>query len=131
MSIAVIKLVNGTEIVGNIINKDNTVTIEDPLQINYRQKTNGGLPSVSLHRFNPFSINNIYTVLPREVLSVDTPLPGMVKYYEVSIKTIRDQVDSLINEELLDAAAQYEGYTEDQEIRMAMEEKSHYNPTIN
>lgn len=131
MSIAVIKLVNGTEIVGNVLGEGSTVTVEDPLQINYRQKTNGGLPSVSLHRFNPFSLNNVYTFLTNEVLSVDPPVPGMVKYYEVSIKTIRSQVDSLINEELLDAAAQYGDYTEDQEIRLAMEEKNHYNPTIN
>lgn len=132
MSVSIVKLVNGTEIVGDVLaNDEQVVIVNDPLQINYRQKANSTLPSISLHRFNPFSNSTCMCFNNRDVLSVDSPLPGMVKYYDVSMKVIREEVDKMISDELFDAAASYSEMSEETKVKMAMMEKQVYKPTLN
>ncbi len=132
MTVSIIKLVNGTEIVGNVLDDDgNVVIINDPLQINYRQRNNSNLPSISLHRYNPFSNSTCSIFNGKDILSIDLPLPGMVKYYDVSIKYIREEVDKLISEELFDAASSHNEMSDETKIKMAMMEKQVYKPTLN
>lgn len=127
-----IKLVGGTELVGDIINMDEqTLTVADPLQINYRQRNDMGPPSVALHRYNPFAQDKIFLFLGSHVLNVNEPSPGLANYYKAALKTIAETIDDTIEEELHLAAKSFSDYTEEDLVREAYAEKMAYKPTLN
>ena len=127
-----IKLVSGTELVGDIINMDQqTITVSDPLQINYRHRNDMGPPSVALHRYNPFAQDKIFLFLGDHVLNVNEPSPGLSRYYQAALKTISETIDDTIEEELFIAAKSFSDYTEEDLVREAIAEKMAYKPTLN
>jgi hypothetical protein len=128
--IAIIKFTNGVELIGNITKQDNNfVTVEDPLQINYRQRMDMAPPTVFLHRYNPFAKTTEHTFRDIHVLSYATPLDGLVKYYTTTLNSIKDEVDALVDNELMEAAASYSDEASD--IERAMMEKEALKPILN
>lgn len=128
--ITIIKLTNGTEIVGNVITQDSdSVTVEDPLQINYRQRMDMGPPAVSLYRFNPFAKNTIHSFRYIHVLSFAEPKDGLVKYYSATLNTIKEGMDTHVDNELTEAAKSF--YDDPSDIERAMMEKAMFKPTLN
>ena len=131
--IALIKLSNGTEIIGEIIDQDlKSLTIRDPLQINYRQRLDMAPPTVSLHRFNPFASNTEHMFRDEHILNYSVPLPGLVKYYTATLGTIKDNVDKHVDNELTEAASSYlMEDSEEDEIKKAMYEMAQLKPLLN
>lgn len=128
--ISIIKLTYGVEIIGDVIRLDDThVVIADPLQINYKQRTDMGPPTVFLHRFNPFSKATEHTIKLDHVLLFSVPMDGLVKYYQATLNTIRDGGDALVDYELTEAAKSFDNETND--IDRAMMEKATFNPSLN
>lgn len=131
--IALIKLTNGTEIIGDVIKQDSEfITVKDPLQINYRQRLDMAPPTVSLHRFNPFASNTEHMFRDEHILNYSVPLPGLVKYYTATLGTIKDNVDSHVNNELVEAANSYlMEDSEEDEVKKAMYEMAQLKPLLN
>ncbi len=128
--IAIIKLTNGVELIGSITKQDSEfVTVQDPLQINYRQRMDMAPPTVFLHRYNPFAKNTEHTFRDAHVLSYATPLDGLLKYYTSTLNSIKDNVDALVDNELMEAAASFS--EESNDIERAMMEKAMMKPTLN
>ena len=70
-----IKLVNGTELVGDIDYHNNThIVVNEPLQINYKQRVDLAPPTVYLHRYSPFSKTRQFTFASEHILNMDEPL---------------------------------------------------------
>ncbi len=130
--ISIVKLTNGIELIGDIVQYEKEfIVIKDPLQINYRQRMDMSPPTVSLHRYVPFSSHTVFNFLSMHVLNLSVPLPGLVKYYNATLKTLIESIDSSINEELEMAASFYFGESEDDQIKRAMVEIETLKPTIN
>lgn len=131
--LALIKLTNGTELIGEIINQNEQfVTLKDPLQINYKQRMDMAPPTVYLHRFNPFSNASEHTFRDEHVLTYSSPLPGLIQYYTATLGTIKSSVDEHINNELKDAAATYsDEESESDEVKRAMMELAISKPLLN
>lgn len=118
--------------VGDVIDlADYSLTISDPLQINYRQRNDMGPPSVSLHRYTPFANDRIFIFLSNHILNVSDPSPGLAKYYKAALKTIEETIDETIEEELEYAAKSFSDYTEEDLVREAIAEKQALKPTLN
>lgn len=127
-----VKLSNNIEIVGDVIdNSEYTLTISDPLQINYRQRNDMGPPAVSLHRYNPFANERDFIFISNHIMNISDPSPGLAKYYEAALKTIISSIDDTIEEELNYAAKSFSDYTEEELVREAIAEKMALKPTLN
>lgn len=127
-----IKLANNTELVGDIIDQaDYTITVCDPLQINYRQRNDMGPPSVSLHRYTPFALDRIFIFVSNHIMNISDPSPGLASYYKAALKTIEESIDETIEEELNYAAKSFSEFTEEDLVREALAEKIALKPTLN
>ena len=130
--IKLIKLVNGTEIIGIVVEQTKyTITVADVLQINYRHRNDMGPPSVALHRYNPFAGDKIFVFMGEHILNVNEPSEGLAKYYSAALKTIIETIDDTIEEELNYAARSFNDHTEEDLVREAVAEKMAYKPTLN
>jgi hypothetical protein len=128
--ITIIKLTNGTEIVGTVITQDSdSVTVEDPLQINYKQRMDMAPPTVFLHRFNPFAKNTTQKFRYIHILSFAEPMDGLVKYYSATLNSIKEDVDTHVDNELNEAAKSFND--EPNDIDRAMMEKAMFKPILN
>lgn len=128
--ITIIKLTNGVEIIGSVVSQDvDSITIEDPLQINYRQRMDMAPPTVSLHRFNPFAKNTTHTFRYIHILSFAEPMDGLVKYYSATLNSIKEEVDAHVDNELNEAAKSFSDDPSD--IDRAMMEKAMFKPILN
>lgn len=100
-----IKLTNGTEILGKILNNDaNELKINNPLQINYfTTKNNQSMPSVALQRYMPFSAEEDVVFKKEHIMNISTPVKGMDEYYCKTLNSIKINIDTSIVADLADA----------------------------
>jgi len=99
--IRIIKLVNGTEVVGDIVFENNHVLeVENPVQINYKN-IEAPIPSVSLTRYIQFSKTKKCTFEKHNVMHVIVPLEGLESYYNTALFHFEQEIDQTINRELI------------------------------
>lgn len=129
--ISLLRLVDGTEILGRVhTQKDDAVMVEDPMQINYKMRTDSIVPVISMLRFMPFSSEHKVTINKHHIVSYTSPMDGLIKYYDSIIKSLREgEVDRSVNEEFNSAAN--EELTEEMQIKLAMMEKRSSKATLN
>ena len=102
--LALIKLKNGTEVIGNVIeNLGGAVIVEDPLQINYRLTATQPILMVSISRYLPFSIETTHTFDILDVMHVTTPKQSMAEYYKHALMEYKEAIDKNVDEELREA----------------------------
>jgi hypothetical protein len=129
--ISIVKLTTGAEIIGEVLEENRAViVIDNPLQVNYRQRNEALPPTISLHRFIPFAGTNMVTLKQEHIISKVSPLHSMVKYYEATLKNIQESVDPNIDQELL-AASGEEDLSPESQAKLAMIEKHITKPTVN
>lgn len=129
--ISIIRLIDGTEIVGSIVSQTKEhCEVKDPLQINYRQQGADSLPAVYMHRYVPFACANTYTFKQEHVINILTPLSNLEKYYNAVLKSIKNGLDDAMNKELAQAATDDE-QSNDELVKLAMMEKKAFKATIN
>lgn len=103
--LALIKLQNGVEVIGNVKeDQKTTITLEDPLQINYRLVATQPMPTVSVSRYMPFSANHVFTFSKKDLLHIVEPRPAMSEYYTHALHNYRNMIDENVEQELLHAA---------------------------
>lgn len=127
--ISIVRLIDGTEVVGVVsAEQDGHIFIQDPMQINYRVRTDSAMPVVSMIRFMPFSKEHKIKVRKEHIITSTTPMVGLESYYTSMVKSIKE-VDDSVNQEFLNAAK--EELTEEMQVKMAMMEKLSSKATLN
>jgi hypothetical protein len=112
--LALIKLQNGQEVIGNVKEELKTkITLEDPLQINYRLVATQPMPTVSVSRYMPFSAEHIFTFDKKDLLHIAQPRPAMADYYKHALYNYQEVVDESVEQELLAAAGLDKEYDEE------------------
>lgn len=102
--LALIKLNNGVEVIGNVKEElKTTITLEDPLQINYRLVATQPMPTVSVSRYMPFSATQIFTFNKKDLLHVVEPRTAMGEYYTHALYNYKNLIDDNVEQELLHA----------------------------
>lgn len=123
--ISIIKLQNGTEVVGDICEQTNThLTIKDPLQINYRVVTTQPMPVVSISRYMPFVKEETFKFNMSEVMHIAEPREAMCNYYSNALRNYRAVVDKVVDRELNVAASMYEDNTKTRAVDYMEEDMS-------
>lgn len=104
MSVSLIKLKNGTEVVGHV-NKLTNSSIEllDPMQINYKQAEVSGLPVVSFTKYCPFSTEEIFKFDMEHVLHVTTIKKAAEDYYLEALEFYKNVSSKHLEKELMEA----------------------------
>lgn len=129
--VSIFKLIDGTEIIGHVSKEyDSEVMIDNPMQINYKIRSDSLVPVVSMLRYMPFALDPKTVIKKDHILSKADPMNGLVKYYESSIKSLQDsETDKAIDEEFHNAANGE--LTEEMQIKLAMMEKAALKTTLN
>ena len=103
--LALIKLYNGQEVIGNVKDdQDNKVVLEDPMQINYRLVATQPMPTVSVSRYMPFSMDKIFAFETKDLLHIAQPRKAMAEYYLHALNNYREVIDENVEQELLYAS---------------------------
>lgn len=98
--IKIIKLTNGTEIVGKIIEENNDiVVVEDPLQINYKYFMHA-YPAVTLTKYILFSGNRAVSFKQSMVLNSVPPRSTFKDYYIAQADKSILELDQIVDAEL-------------------------------
>jgi hypothetical protein len=114
--LALLKLQNGTEVIGNVREEEETkVVLEDPLQINYRLISTQPMPTVSVSRYMPFASEKIITFEKKNLLHVVKPKQAMIEYYNHALNNYKVVIDKNIEEELIGATRSRQEYNEYEE----------------
>lgn len=99
--LALIKLQNGQELIGNVKEeKETTVILEDPLQINYRLVATQPMPTVSVSRYMPFSSEKVFAFDKKDLLHVSEPKLAMAEYYKHALNNYKMIIDKNVEDEL-------------------------------
>ena len=101
MSIQLIKLSNGLELIGEVKKTTSGVSITDPLQINYKFVSFQPMPTVGVSRYMPFAANTTFSFFMDHVTHIVDARETMVEYYYHALSNYREGVDSLIDDELM------------------------------
>jgi len=127
----IIKLISNVEVIGNVLEENKSdILMDNPLQINYKQKSELHPPTISLQRYIPFSSTTHIKFKNDHILSKTTPLTSMIDYYNASLKNIQEHVDPSIDQELAVASGTTELSSESQ-VKLAMIEKHITKATLN
>lgn len=128
--VSLIRLIDGTEIVGEVQEENDEMIVDNPMLINYKIRSDSHLPVISMLRFMPFAKNPNIKIKKTHILSSALPMNGLVKYYKSSIKSMKEtELDKSIDEEFANAAN--EELSEEMQIKMAMMEKATFKPPLN
>lgn len=101
MSLALIKLNNGTELLGEMRKTSAGVHVTDPLQINYKFVSFQPMPTVSVSRYMPFAQEPAFTFLADQIAHIVEPREAVVEYYYSALTMYKQTIDQHIDEELL------------------------------
>jgi hypothetical protein len=104
MNILVLKLIDGTEIIGEVFVNSEVLTVNNPLQVNYFIRNPALAPVLTLHRYMPMASQKEFQFMPMHVLSTAIPKRGMVEYYHSMLKDITENFDEFIDNELMEKA---------------------------
>ena len=117
--LALLKLQNGTEVIGNVKEDLKTkVLLEDPLQINYRLVSSQPMPTVSVSRYMPFASEKCFTFEKKDLMHVVEPKQAMIEYYNHALNNYRVLIDKSVEDELVSATKLRQEYDEYEQEEM-------------
>lgn len=100
MSISLIKLSDGTEIIGDITYTDvSSVTVQCPLLLHYRYFL-GGVPSISFSRYMMFAASNLIKIRYEHVIAIVEARKAFADYYADCVDDYYSKIEASIDEEL-------------------------------
>lgn len=128
-----LKLLDGTELIGEGQSKGDKYIINDPLQINYFVKSTMAAPLVTLHRYMPFAESKEFIFYFDHVITVKDPTPGMKAFYNASMKDIAENIDPYLDTTLMEKAGQIAEVTTStsNDVAQAILERIVIKPTLN
>lgn len=117
-TIKLVKLINGTEIMGKVVpNSKSGVTLDDPIQINYRN-VDAPMPVVSVTRYLQFANRRRSHFEARHILQVTSIIEGMERFYLYSLNNFQTTVDKVVDRELASAVFRGDKATEEDKTDM-------------
>ena len=131
--IALLKLKNGTEIIGVVNTKARDYCIiDDPFIINYRFVSGQPMPTISLSRYIPFAATHSHSFMNEDVMHYVTPSAALDAYYTQALEYCKDVVDKSVDGELMEAATRKQGAKNDlMDVYTAILERSNYQGPLN
>lgn len=102
--ISIIRLRDGTEVVGEVATKGDMLVITDPLQINYKISMMNPAPSMGLSRFMPFSKESEFKIFREHVTTVSEARDSMKRYYTFALTNYITELDQKIDMELTNSS---------------------------
>ena len=101
MALALLKLNNGTELIGDVVEYDESfMQVRDPLQINYKFLSFQPMPTISVSRYMPFAEEALFVFEMQEIMHTVQPKQVVVDYYHYALKNYQDNIDPLVETEL-------------------------------
>lgn len=105
MALALLKLQNGTELLGDVIEYDESaMSVRDPLQVNYKFLSFQPMPAISVSRYMPFAEDTLFVFDMQEILHAVQPKQAVIDYYHYALKNYQDNIDPLVETELSTAS---------------------------
>lgn len=130
--LALIKLYNGQEVIGNVKEELKTkITLEDPLQINYRLVATQPMPTVSVSRYMPFSNQQVFTFDKKDLLHIAEPRVAMAEYYKHALYNYKEVIDESVEQELLQAVGEGEEGEDITDAYRALLERMNFKGPLN
>jgi len=129
--ISLIKLIDGTEIIGNVGDAEDTVSVSNPLQVNYYMRNPANPPVISLFRYMPLSSTVDFNFSRSHIIAITEPMPGMVGYYNATLKDICEYMDETLNNELMEKAGELTFNEANQDVLEALVERALKKPLLN
>jgi hypothetical protein len=103
MTITLIKLSDGTEVIGNVVQDDlRSIIVKKPLLIHYRYFI-GGVPSVSFSRYMMFAASTHINLYHSHVIAKVEARKAFADYYMDSVEDYYGNLESTVDEELKSA----------------------------
>jgi hypothetical protein len=103
MSISLIKLKNGVELIGDLIRVDDNVLIEHPMQVNYTVMEHTTVPVISFTRYCPFSAESIFQFDREYVLHITPVKKAIEDYYIHVLDYYKNVTEKYLENEFLSA----------------------------
>ena len=118
--ITIIKLSNGIEIVGKLVDSyKDVISIEKPLQINYRYFL-GATPSVSFVRYVMFSKTNTIAFNRRDIINETEARTSFADYYTSVVDYYFDELEKQIDAEF-ESLIDSESTNKEQQMKRILE----------
>jgi hypothetical protein len=103
MTITLIKLSDGTEVIGDVVQGDpRYVVVKKPLLIHYRYFI-GGVPSVSFSRYMMFAGSTYINLYSSHIIATVQARKAFADYYTDSVEDYYGNLESTVDEELKSA----------------------------
>lgn len=110
MAVSLIKLKNGTEIIGELQKAgiDSCVVLENPLQINYKHVDYSSQPIISFSKYCPLSNETLFKFdMTHDVMHVTTVRKHLELYYNVAMRD-REMIEKALDTELQNVISEHE-----------------------
>lgn len=118
MTISLVKLSDGTEIIGNVTWDDSMhLVLTKPLNIHYKYFF-GGVPSVSFSRYMMFASSENITIKQSHVMVVTEARKAFADFYEDSVEDYYGKLQESVDSELISALSTVE---KDQALKKILE----------
>ena len=103
MTITLIKLSDGTEVIGDVVQDDQrSIVVKKPLLIHYRYFV-GGVPSVSFSRYMMFAASTHVNLNRSHVIAKVEAREAFADYYTDNVEDYYSNLESTVDEELKSA----------------------------
>lgn len=100
MSITLVKLSDGSEIIGTIVqNTSSYIVVDKPLMLHYRFYV-GGVPTVSFSRFMMFATSSSFTIQQTQVITLAVARKAFADYYLECVEEYYSSIEESIDAEL-------------------------------
>jgi hypothetical protein len=112
MTVTILKLVNGVEVIGENIEMTSTfIVLKHPMQVLYKMGY-GNLPNISLVKYSVFADGEDITFPFTHIINVITPRTKFVDFYKTAVNTLLTEYEGVIDDQL-DKAIDREQSNED------------------
>jgi len=123
--ISVIKLIDGTELLGEVIddNKD-SLMVKEPLKIILSYLRPGGYPVITMHRYTFFAKEELVSFKKQHIISYGPVKQPVDVYYTNSLKNQKEYVDKAFDSTLASVTSEMmdEAHSDDRLYKMMFEQ---------
>jgi len=105
MALALLKLQNGTELIGDVVEcNEQLMQVRDPLQINYKFLSFQPMPAISVSRYMPFAQDTLFEFGLDNIMHAVIPKQAVMDYYYYALKNYQENIDPMVEMELSSAS---------------------------
>jgi len=135
MMIYLLKLKNGTEVIGSANEAEISKTgieLTDPFQINYRFVSGQPMPTISVSRYIPFAAEPVHFFRTEDISHATSPSASFIEYYLSSLDYVKETIDKGVDEDLHSIAEKSRAEKHDiSDIYMSILERTQQDGPLN